>query len=84
MSRHAITVLSARFIKRAACLPDTAGGTERGHNINPTPNSNQTRLWTRIAGPLQMFPMSDVCSQYAIDLSNNGPSTATALPRAHS
>jgi beta-glucosidase-like glycosyl hydrolase len=30
-------------------------------------------------GPLQQFPMSDVCSQYALDLSVNGPVQSSAL-----
>jgi len=30
-------------------------------------------------GPLHQFPMSDVCSQYAIDLSNDGPIQSSAL-----
>jgi len=30
-------------------------------------------------GPLQEFPLSDVCSQYALDLSNNGPVQSAAL-----
>jgi len=31
------------------------------------------------AGPLQQFSMSDVCSSYAVDLSNNGPVQSSAL-----
>ena len=30
-------------------------------------------------GPLQQFPTSDICSSYAIELSNNGPVQASAL-----
>jgi pre-mRNA-splicing factor SYF2/beta-D-xylosidase 4 len=30
-------------------------------------------------GPLQGFPLTDVCSQYAIDLANNGPVQSSAL-----
>ena len=30
-------------------------------------------------GPLQNFSTSDICSQYAIDLSNNGPVQSSAL-----
>ena len=31
------------------------------------------------AGPLQEFKMSDVCSDYALDLSNDGPTQSSAL-----
>ena len=31
------------------------------------------------AGPLQKFPMSDVCSDYALQLSNDGPVQSTAM-----
>jgi hypothetical protein len=30
-------------------------------------------------GPLQQFPLSDICSDYAIELSANGPVQAAAL-----
>ena len=31
------------------------------------------------SGPLQQFPMTDVCSEYALDLSNNGPVQSSTL-----
>ena len=30
-------------------------------------------------GPLQQFSLDDICSDYAIDLSNNGPVQSTAM-----